>query len=127
LEEVMPPFITVVETQDILEKHYNDMQDMEFTIQEGKFWMLQTRNGKRTAAAMVSTIELLAEGRIDEKQALMQEPSKLEELLHPVFDISAIQNATVLTKGMAASPSAATGQMCSLRMKQINTVQFLFE
>jgi pyruvate,orthophosphate dikinase len=92
LEEVMPSvYNELVETQDILEKHYNDMQDMEFTIQEGKFWMLQTRNGKRTAAAMVRTIELLAEGRIDEKQALMQEPSKLEELLHPVFDISAIK------------------------------------
>jgi pyruvate,orthophosphate dikinase len=114
LEEVMPSvYNELVETQDILEKHYNDMQDMEFTIQEGKFWMLQTRNGKRTAAAMVRiAIELLAEGRIDEKQALlMQEPSKLEELLHPVFDISAIQNATVLTKGMAASPGAATGQI----------------
>jgi pyruvate,orthophosphate dikinase len=114
LEEVMPSvYEELVETQDILEKHYNDMQDMEFTIQEGKFWMLQTRNGKRTAAAMVRiAIELLAEGRIDEKQALlMQEPSKLEELLHPVFDISAIQNATVLTKGMAASPGAATGQI----------------
>jgi pyruvate,orthophosphate dikinase len=91
------------------------MQDMEFTIQEGKFWMLQTRNGKRTAAAMVRiTIELLAEGRIDEKQALlMQEPSKLEELLHPVFDISAIK-MLLLTKGMAASPSAAIRSDCVL-------------
>jgi len=114
LEEVMPAvYEELVKTQDILEKHYNDMQDMEFTIQEGKLWMLQTRNGKRTAAAMVRiAIELLAEGRIDEKQALlMQEPSKLEELLHPIFDISAIKSATVLTKGMAASPGAASGQI----------------
>jgi pyruvate,orthophosphate dikinase len=114
LEEVIPAvYEELVKTQDILEKHYNDIQDMEFTIQEGKFWMLQTRNGKRTAAAMVRiAIELLAEGRIDEKQALlMQEPSKLEELLHPVFDTSAIKSATVLTKGMAASPGAASGQI----------------
>lgn len=114
LEELMPSvYDELNQTQDILEKHYNDMQDMEFTIQEGKFWMLQTRNGKRTAAAMVRiAIELLAAGRIDEKRALlMQEPSKLDELLHPVFDVSAIKKAKVLTKGLAASPGAASGQI----------------
>ncbi len=114
LEELMPSaYDELNQTQDILEKHYNDMQDMEFTIQEGKFWMLQTRNGNRTAAAMIRiAIDLLAAGRIDEKRALlMQEPSKLEELLHPVFDVSAIKNAKVLTKGLAASPGAASGQI----------------
>lgn len=114
LEELMPlVYDELNETQDILEKHYNDMQDMEFTIQEGKFWMLQTRNGKRTAAAMVRiAVELLDAGRIDEKRALlMQEPSKLEELLHPVFDIDAIKKAKVLAKGLPASPGAATGQI----------------
>ncbi len=114
LEELMPSvYKELNETQDILEKHYKDMQDMEFTIQDGKFWMLQTRNGKRTAAAMVRiAIELLDAGMIDEKRALlMQDPSKLEELLHPVFDVEAIKKAKVLTKGLPASPGAATGQI----------------
>lgn len=114
LEELMPSvFKELNETQDILEKHYKDMQDMEFTIQEGKFWMLQTRNGKRTAAAMVRiAIELLDAGMIDEKRALlMQDPSKLEELLHPVFDLKAMKKAKVLTKGLPASPGAASGQI----------------
>jgi pyruvate,orthophosphate dikinase len=89
------------------------MQDLEFTIQDGKFWMLQTRNGKRTAAAMLKiAVDLLSAGMIDEKTALlMQEPSKLEELLHPVFDSAALLHATVLAKGLPASPGAATGQI----------------
>lgn len=114
LEELMPVIYKELnETQDILEKHYNDMQDLEFTIQDGKLWMLQTRNGKRTAAAMVRiAMELLQEGMIDEKKALlMQEPGKLDELLHPVFDDDAIKAATVLAKGLPASPGAATGQI----------------
>ena len=114
LEELMPTtFDELNKTQDILEKHYKDMQDLEFTIQDGKLWMLQTRNGKRTAAAMVKiAMELLAAGMIDEKKALlMQEPSKLEELLHPVFTKEAIKNAEILAKGLPASPGAATGQI----------------
>ena len=114
LEELMPTVYNELnETQDILEKHYNDMQDLEFTIQDGKLWMLQTRTGKRTAAAMVRiAMELLADGLIDEKQAiLMQDPAKLDELLHPVFDGEAIKAAKVLAKGLPASPGAATGQV----------------
>ena len=114
LEELMPSvYKELNETQEILERHYNDMQDLEFTIQDGKLWMLQTRNGKRTAAAMVRiAIELLKDGRIDEKKALlMQEPAKLDELLHPVFDEEAIKSANVLAKGLPASPGAATGQI----------------
>ncbi|AMC09966.1 pyruvate, phosphate dikinase [Lutibacter profundi] len=114
LEELMPAIYEELnETQDKLEKHYKDMQDLEFTIQNGKLWMLQTRNGKRTAAAMVRiAIELLEDGMIDEKKALlMQEPTKLDELLHPVFDGEAIKAAKVLAKGLPASPGAATGQI----------------
>lgn len=114
LEELMPStFDELNKTQDILEKHYKDMQDLEFTIQDGKLWMLQTRSGKRTAAAMVKiAMELLAAEMIDEKEALlMQEPSKLEELLHPVFAKDAMKTAEILAKGLPASPGAATGQI----------------
>ena len=114
LEELMPSIYKELdETQEILERHYNDMQDLEFTIQDGKLWMLQTRHGKRTAAAMVRiAMELLKDGSIDEKTALlMQEPAKLDELLHPVFDDEAIKAANVLAKGLPASPGAATGQI----------------
>jgi pyruvate,orthophosphate dikinase len=114
LEELLPnTFKELNATQTILEKHYNDMQDLEFTIQEGKFWMLQTRNGKRTAAAMIKiAVDMLAADMITEKQALlMQEPSKLEELLHPVFDSEAIKVAKVIARGLPASPGAATGQI----------------
>jgi len=114
LEELKPEIYKELNaTQDILEKHYKNMQDLEFTIQDGKLWMLQTRNGKRTAAAMVRiAMELLKEGMIDEKTALMmQEPAKLDELLHPVFDGDAIKAAKVLAKGLPASPGAATGQI----------------
>ncbi len=101
------------DTQNKLEAHYKDMQDLEFTIQEGKLWLLQTRNGKRTGASMVSiAMDLLDEGKIDEKTALLRiEPNKLDELLHPVFDGKAIKEARVLAKGLPASPGAATGQM----------------
>ncbi|MDX1283414.1 MAG: pyruvate, phosphate dikinase [Draconibacterium sp.] len=112
LEEAMPEvYAELNDIQQKLEDHYKDMQDMEFTIQDGKLWMLQTRNGKRTGAAMVKmAVDMLEEGMIDEKTALLrQEPNKLDELLHPVFDKEAIAGATVLSKGLPASPGAATG------------------
>lgn len=113
LEESMPQvYADLFATQQKLEKHYKDMQDMEFTIQDGKLWMLQTRNGKRTGAAMVRmAVEMVAEGLIDEKTAVLrQEPAKLDELLHPVFDKKAKQTAKVISKGLPASPGAATGR-----------------
>jgi len=114
LEEAMPvAYKELSETEQKLENHYKDMQDLEFTIQDGKLWMLQTRNGKRTAAAMVKiAMDMLREGTIDEQTAILrQEPNKLDELLHPVFDKKAIQNANVVAKGLPASPGAATGQI----------------
>jgi len=114
LEETMPELYKQLnEVQEKLENHYKDMQDMEFTIQTGKLWILQTRNGKRTGAAMVKiAMDLLREGMIDEKAALLRlEPAKLDELLHPVFDTVAIRSANVLAKGLPASPGAATGQI----------------
>ena len=114
LEEVMPEvYEELNKIQQKLEDHYNDMQDLEFTIQDGKLWLLQTRTGKRTGAAMVRmAMEMLEQGRIDEKEAVMRvEPNKLDELLHPVFDKDAMANAKVLTKGLPASPGAATGQL----------------
>ncbi len=114
LEEVMPEVYQELFTiQKKLEDHYSDMQDLEFTIQDGKLWLLQTRNGKRTCAAMVKiAIDLLKEGKIDEKTALLrQEPNKLDELLHPVFDENALKSAVVIGKGLPASPGAATGQI----------------
>ncbi|OFX82327.1 MAG: pyruvate, phosphate dikinase [Bacteroidetes bacterium GWF2_33_16] len=114
LEEKMPIiFKELNEVQQKLEDHYKDMQDLEFTIQDGKLWMLQTRNGKRTAAAMVKiAMDLLKQGIIDEKTAILrQEPNKLDELLHPVFSKAGMKNAKVLAKGLPASPGAATGQI----------------
>jgi pyruvate,orthophosphate dikinase len=114
LEEAMPTVYAELDAvQTKLEKHYKDMQDMEFTIQDGKLWMLQTRNGKRTGAAMVRmAVEMVEQGLIDEKTAIMrQDPNKLDELLHPVFEKSAKESAKVLTKGLPASPGAATGKV----------------
>ena len=114
LEEAMPQMYQELFTiQKNLDTYFKDMQDMEFTIQEGKMWMLQTRNGKRTGAAMVQiAIDMLKEGLLDEKTALLRvEPNKLDELLHPVFDKKAIKAAKVLAKGLPASPGAATGQI----------------
>ncbi|MEA3448478.1 MAG: pyruvate, phosphate dikinase [Bacteroidota bacterium] len=114
LEETMPAlYKELYDIQEKLENHYKDMQDMEFTIQEGKLWLLQTRNGKRTGAAMVKmAIDMLNEGLIDEKKALTQvEPNRLDELLHPVFDKDELQKAEGMTKGLPASPGAATGQI----------------
>ncbi|MBQ5638314.1 MAG: pyruvate, phosphate dikinase, partial [Alistipes sp.] len=112
LEEVMPEVYKELDAiQNSLEEHYRDMQDIEFTIQDGKLWMLQCRNGKRTGAAMVKiAMDMLREGMIDEKTAVLRcEPAKLDELLHPVFDKKAIASAKVITKGLPASPGAATG------------------
>ena len=114
MEEAMPEiYAQLNDIQDKLEKHYHDMQDMEFTVQEGKLWFLQTRNGKRTGPAMVKiAMDLLHEGQIDEKTALERcEPNKLDELLHPVFDKTAQKQAKVLTRGLPASPGAACGQI----------------
>jgi pyruvate,orthophosphate dikinase len=114
LEETMPKlFAELFEVQKKLENHYKDMQDLEFTIQEGKLWLLQTRNGKRTGAAMVKiAMDMYRDKFIDEKTALLRlEPGKLDELLHPVFDSTAIRSAKVLAKGLPASPGAATGQV----------------
>ena len=99
--------------QQKLEDHYRDMQDMEFTIQEGKLWILQTRNGKRTGAAMVKiAIDLLKSKMISEKEALLLlEPNKLDELLHPIFDPKALKRVNVIAQGLPASPGAATGQL----------------
>jgi pyruvate, orthophosphate dikinase len=114
LEEVMPEIYQQLwDTQRKLENHNRDMQDLEFTIQEGKLWLLQTRNGKRTGAAMVKiAMDMLREGKIDEKTALLRiEANKLDELLHPVFDTEELKKTKVLAKGLPASPGAATGQI----------------
>tara|TARA_R110001583_G_scaffold25760_6_gene93113 strand:+ start:29651 stop:32371 length:2721 start_codon:yes stop_codon:yes gene_type:complete len=114
MEEAMPSLYNELNTiQQKLEDHYSDMQDMEFTIQDGKLWMLQTRSGKRTGAAMVKmAVDMLEQGMIDENTAILrQEPNKLDELLHPVFEQSAIDAAKELSKGLPASPGAATGQI----------------
>ena len=114
MEEAMPEIYKQLDAlQDKLENHYHDMQDMEFTVQEGKLWFLQTRNGKRTGTAMVKiAMDLVREGKIDEKTALMRcEPQKLDELLHPVFDKAALKKAKVITRGLPASPGAACGQI----------------
>jgi len=114
LEELMPDvFKELNGYQKKLELHYRDMQDMEFTIQQDKLWVLQTRNGKRTGAAMVKiAMDMLKEGLLDEQEAIMMvEPNKLDELLHPVFDLKALAKANVIAQGLPASPGAATGQI----------------
>ncbi|MFT4223697.1 pyruvate, phosphate dikinase [Dysgonomonas sp.] len=114
LEEVMPEaYNQLNEIQKKLELHYKDMQDLEFTIQDGKLWLLQTRSGKRTGAAAVKiAIDLLNEGVISEEEAILRvEPQKIDELLHPVFETKALKQATVIAKGLPASPGAATGQI----------------
>ncbi len=114
LEEAMPEIYKQLnETQQRLEDHYKDMQDLEFTIQEGKLWLLQTRNGKRTGAAMVKiAVDLMEQGAIDDKTALNRiDANKLDELLHPIFDVSALKNAEEIARGLPASPGAATGQV----------------
>ncbi|RKV70242.1 MAG: pyruvate, phosphate dikinase, partial [Alloprevotella sp.] len=114
MEEAMPEIYAELNAlQHKLEQHYHDMQDMEFTVQEGKLWFLQTRNGKRTGTAMVKiAMDLLSEGMIDEKTAIKRcEPNKLDELLHPVFNKKALATAKEVTRGLPASPGAACGQI----------------
>ena len=114
MEEAMPELYAELDAlQNKLEQHYHDMQDMEFTVQEGKLWFLQTRNGKRTGTAMVKiAMDLIKEGLIDEKTAILRcEPQKLDELLHPVFDKLALSKAKPITQGLPASPGAACGQI----------------
>ncbi|MDR1666621.1 MAG: pyruvate, phosphate dikinase [Bacteroidales bacterium] len=114
LEESMPViYQDLFNTQKHLENHHKDMQDIEFTIQDGKLWMLQTRSGKRTGAAMVKiAIDMFREGMIDEETALLRcEAQKLDELLHPVFDKEALSKASGIAQGLPASPGAATGQI----------------
>ena len=110
MEEAMPhAFAALVDIQARLERHYRDMQDIEFTVQRGKLWMLQTRTGKRTAqAALKIAVDLVAEGTVTEREALQRlDPSALDQLLHPRLDPKAPR--TVLTKGLPASPGAASG------------------
>lgn len=114
LEEVMPDVyaeLSRIETE--LENHYSDMQDLEFTIQEGKLWLLQTRNGKRTGTAQVKiAMDMLRQGMIDERTAVQRvDPARLDDLLHPVFDEQGLKDATTIAKGLPASPGAATGQI----------------
>ena len=114
MEETFPGIYAELNAiQHKLEQHYHDMQDLEFTVQEGKLWLLQTRNGKRTGQAMVKiAMDQLRDNLISEEEALLRvEPAKLDELLHPVFDKKALKSAKVLTKGLPASPGAATGQI----------------
>ena len=114
LEELMPEiYAQLLKTETALETHYKDMQDIEFTMQEGKLWLLQTRSGKRAGPAMVRiAVEMLKQGLIDEKTALLRvTPDRLNELLHPVFDPIAIKRATSIAHGLPASPGAATGQI----------------
>ena len=101
------------EVANRLEKHYKDMQDMEFTIEDGKLFMLQTRNGKRTAAAALKiAVDLVDEGMITEEEAVLRvEPKQLDSLLHPQFDAAALKKAQVIGKGLAASPGAACGRV----------------
>ncbi|HEY5590813.1 MAG TPA: pyruvate, phosphate dikinase [Paludibacter sp.] len=114
MEEAMPSIYKELDAiQTKLENHYKDMQDMEFTVQEGKLWFLQTRNGKRTGAAMVKiAIDMFHQGIIDEITAILRiDPNRLDELLHPIFDKTAIENAKLIAKGLAASPGAASGRV----------------
>ena len=114
MEEAMPEIYKELDAiQTKLENHYKDMQDMEFTVQEGKLWFLQTRNGKRTGAAMVKiAIDMFHQGMLDEKTAILRiDPNRLDELLHPIFDKTAIKNAKLIAKGLAASPGAASGRV----------------
>lgn len=114
MEEALPDIYKELnEIQQKLENHYKDMQDIEFTVQEGKLWLLQTRSGKRTGTAMVKiAIDMLHEGIIDEKTALLRiDPLKLDELLHPIFDKESLKNIKVIAKGLPASPGAASGKI----------------
>ncbi len=110
MPEVYEQFKTIAQN---LENHYKDMQDMEFTIENGKLYMLQTRNGKRTAAAALKiAVDLVDEGMITEREAILRvEPKQLDSLLHPMFETQALKKATPIGQGLAASPGAACGQV----------------
>ena len=111
MPEVYEQFARIAQT---LEDHYRDMQDMEFTIEKGKLYMLQTRNGKRTAAAALKiAVDLVNEGKLTKEEALLKiDPKALDSLLHPQFDAEALKKAKVIAKGLAASPGAASGKIC---------------
>ncbi len=114
LKDAMPEvYNQFAEIANKLEQHYSDMQDMEFTIENGKLYMLQTRNGKRTAAAALKiAVDLVDEGMISEEEAVLRvEPKQLDALLHPQFDAAALKKAEVIGKGLAASPGAACGKV----------------
>lgn len=114
LENDMPEvFAEFNRIANLLENHYKDMQDMEFTIENGKLFMLQTRNGKRTAqAALKIAVDLVSEGMLTKEEALMKvEPKQLDQLLHPAFDVESLKNGKIIAKGLAASPGAATGKI----------------
>lgn len=114
LEQAMPEvYHQFTEVANTLEKHYKDMQDMEFTIENGKLFMLQTRNGKRTAAAALKiAVDLVNEGMITKEEAILKvEPKQLDQLLHPMFDAEALKNGKVIASGLAASPGAAAGKI----------------
>ena len=108
--EIYEQFVTIAKK---LENHYKDMQDMEFTIENGRLYMLQTRNGKRTAAAALQiAVDLVNEGLITREEALMKiDPKQLDALLHPTFDAAALKKATVIAKGLPASPGSACGKI----------------
>ena len=113
LEDMPEVYKQFMEIASKLENHYRDMQDMEFTIENGKLYFLQTRNGKRTAAAALKiAVDLVDEGMLTEKEAVMKvEPKQLDQLLHPNFDAAALKAAKVVAKGLAASPGAAAGRV----------------
>ena len=112
-EEFPDVYNEFMDTAKKLEDHYCDMQDMEFTVERNKLYMLQTRNGKRTAAAAVKVaVDMVKEGHIDKKTAVMRiEPAQIDQLLHPMFDDAELKKATQLAKGLPASPGAATGKI----------------
>jgi len=114
LEQIMPAvYKQLFDTTQMLEKHYKDMQDFEFTVEEGTLYMLQTRNGKRTGPAAVKVaVDMHEEGLITKKEAVMRvAPSQLDQMLHPVFDAASLKTLTTLTTGIAASPGAAVGRV----------------
>ncbi len=114
LQEIMPDVYNQFETiAKKLEQHYKDMQDMEFTIENGKLFMLQTRNGKRTAQAAIKiAVDMVNEGMLTKEEALLKvEPNQLDQLLHPKFDTDSLKSAKVIAKGLAASPGAGTGKI----------------
>ena len=126
LEEVMPDcYKEFIEISNKLESYYKDMQDMEFTIQEGKLYFLQTRKGKRTAAAAVrNAVEMVDEGLITKKEALLRvDPNKLDELLHPQLDPVAKEENNAIAKGLPASPGAAVGEAVFTAEKAFNLAE----